>query len=156
MSFPLRDFRSGDLDTLWRIDQQCFIPEIAYSMADLRAYLGQPGAFTLLAEPPAGGEIPGFIIAQAVPVRRGAPPVGYIITIDVLASARRTGLGSHLLLAAEQRLQSVGCRKVVLESAVNNASALVFYKRHGYSIVATHAGYYANGLDAYGMEKIFL
>ena len=153
MKFQLRDYRPGDLEALWRIDQQCFEPAIAYSLDDMQAYLAQPGTFALVAEPPNGGAAAGFIIAQAVARRRSAAPLGYVITIDVLQAARRSGLGSVLLTAAEERLIRAGCQKVALEVAVNNAAALDFYQRHGYATVATHPNYYSNGLDAYKMEK---
>jgi len=63
----------------------------------------------------------------------------------VIAAARRFGMGSLLLRAAEDRLISAGCRSVELETAVDNAAALLFYKRHGYSVVTTYPRYYSNG-----------
>ena len=153
VSFHLRDYRPGDLETLWRIDQQCFEAGIAYCREEMRWYLAQPGAFALIAEPVDGGETAGFIIGQSISGRRTATPLGYVITIDVLVSGRRSGLGSLLLGAAEDRMRQAGCRKVVLETAVNNAAALAFYERHGYTVLTTHPGYYSNGVDAYEMEK---
>jgi len=80
-------------------------------------------------------------------------PTGHIITIDVIAAARRSGVGSSLLRAAEERLQAEGSRAVGLETAVDNLAALSFYKRHGYSVVRTWPRYYANGIDALVMRK---
>lgn len=92
--------------------------------------------------------IAGFIVAEA-----GARARGHIITIDVVPSARRAGVGSLLLRAAEDRLLSIECRSVELETAVDNVSALSFYKRHGYSVVRTLPRYYSNGVDALILEK---
>ena len=78
---------------------------------------------------------------------------GHIITIDVIAAARRFGVGSLLLRAAEDRLREAGSTSVELETAVDNISALSFYKRHGYSVVRTHPRYYSNGVDALVLEK---
>jgi ribosomal-protein-alanine N-acetyltransferase len=153
VKFLLRDYRPGDVDSLWRIDQECFEAGIAYSMEEMLAYLGQKGAFALVAEQLRGGDATGFVIGQAVARGQGRASFGYVITIDVLAEGRRSGLGSLLLGAAESRMRRAGCRKVVLEAAVDNAAALAFYKRHGYSVVATHPGYYLDGKDAYEMEK---
>ena len=160
VDFILRDFRPEDLETLWRIDQKCFAPGIAYSRRELSAYVRRRGSFTVVAKsvapdgmpsPPAAdsfGGILGFIVAEAG--RRG---VGHIISIDVLPGSRRLGIGSRLLSAAEERLRTALCRTVVLETAVDNASALAFYKRHGYSVVEIVPRYYPSGVDAFLMDK---
>jgi ribosomal-protein-alanine N-acetyltransferase len=92
----------------------------------------------------------GFLVAES---RRGT---GHLITIDVLPDARRYGLGSKLLTAAEERLQSVSCRRIYLETAVDNLPAIAFYKRHKYSVVRTVPRYYSNGVDAFLLEKNLL
>jgi [ribosomal protein S18]-alanine N-acetyltransferase len=167
VEFALREFRREDFDSLWRIDQECFAPGIAYSRAELAAYIRLRGAFTVVAEPLPGkrespgdsvrpviefpAKVLGFIVAQANP--RG---VGHILTIDVPPASRRFGVGSKLLATAEDRLSAVSCHSVVLETAVDNAAALAFYKRHGYSVVKTMPRYYSNGLDAFVLEKELL
>ena len=77
----------------------------------------------------ANAPIAGFIVAEADRAK------GHIITIDVIAPARRYGVGSLLLGAAEDRLRAAHCQLVELETAVDNISALSFYKRHGYSVI---------------------
>lgn len=167
VKFVLRDFRSEDFNSLWRIDQACFAPGIAYSRLELAAYIRLRGAFTVVAESIAGAQeshgdnarpisdwtprILGFIVAQAT--RRG---IGHILTIDVPPSSRRFGVGSKLLTTAEYRLRTAPCHSVVLETAVDNSTALAFYKRHQYSVVKTIPRYYSNGLDAFVLEKELL
>jgi ribosomal-protein-alanine N-acetyltransferase len=151
VEFGLREFRREDFNSLWRIDQECFAPGIAYSRMELAAYIRLRGAFTVVAEPKgAAGEsaVLGFIVAQAN--RRG---VGHILTIDVPPASRRSGVGSKLLATAEERLRAASCHRVVLETAVDNVSALAFYKRHQYSVVKTIPRYYSNGVDAFVLEK---
>jgi [ribosomal protein S18]-alanine N-acetyltransferase len=160
VDFSLREFRREDFETLWSIDQECFASGISYSRAELQAYMRRPGSFTLVAEStspngtgaghakPASATTIGFIVAEGS--RRG---VGHIITIDVLPQARRAGLGSHLLASAEARLLSAKCRGVLLEVAVDNAGAIVFYKRHGYDVLKTIPHYYSDGVDALVLGK---
>jgi ribosomal-protein-alanine N-acetyltransferase len=163
VEFALRDFRREDFDSLWRIDQECFEPGIAYSRMELAAYIRLRGAFTVVAEPLPGGQerlanntesppkVLGFIVAQANRRR-----VGHILTIDVPPASRRLGVGSKLLAEAEDRLRAAASSRVVLETAVDNSSALAFYKRHDYSVVKTIPRYYSNGVDAFVLEKELL
>lgn len=156
VEFVLRDYRPDDFETLWKIDQQCFAPGIAYSRRELSVYIRRSGSFTVVAERPAGikasqnskPETVGFIVAETN--RRG---VGHIISIDVLPDFRRSGLGSKLLRQAETRLQNQNCTFSVLETAVDNAAALAFYKRHQYSVTKVVPRYYSNGVDAFVLEK---
>jgi len=150
----MRDFRRADFETLWRIDQTCFDPQLAYSRLELAFYMRRPGAFTLVAEAESGAvpgnaqrPILGFIVAEA------SRKTGHIITIDVVGEARREGIGSSLLLAAEQRLQNAGALVVELETPVNNGAAIRFYKQMGYFVEKTVTGYYANQTDALVMRK---
>ncbi|HXM65657.1 MAG TPA: N-acetyltransferase [Candidatus Acidoferrum sp.] len=171
--FTIREFQPSDFDTLWHIDQECFPPGISYSRAELKAYIRRRGSFTLLAvgdgpktgssgpaeqrdvsptpvNPAAGGDssVAGFIVAEA-----GRDRAGHVITIDVVSPARRSGIGSLLLQATENRLRDAACRSIELETAVDNVSALSFYKRHGYAVIRTFPRYYSNGVDALVLEK---
>jgi [ribosomal protein S18]-alanine N-acetyltransferase len=166
MRFTVRDYRGEDFDTIWAIDQSCFDPDIAYSRDELQFYLRRLGAFALIAEsnqrmtgpsksqedqPNQPDSILAFVVAESS--RRG---IGHIITIDVRPQVRRHHIGSALLDAAEERLQAAKCHAVRLETAVDNASALSFYKRHGYDVIKVVPHYYSNGVDALLFEKNLL
>lgn len=153
----LHQAREQDFDQLWRIDQECFIPGIAYSRAELRWYMRRSRAFTLIAKNDVKEaakdakeitNIAGFIVAESDPSR-----AGHILTIDVLPAFRRTKIGSRLLDAAEQRLIKEGCNAVLLETSVDNSAAICFYKRHGYAILETIPRYYMDSVDALVMGK---
>jgi len=150
VAIVIREFKPGDFETLWRMDQECFPPGIAYSKQELKTYVRHRGSFTLVATNSDDGKAAGFIV-----VHEGVHDdrTGHVITIDVIAAARRAGVGSLLLQAAEERLRAGGSRAVGLETAVDNLAALSFYKRHGYSVVRTWPRYYSNGVDALVMKK---
>ena len=162
MPFRIREFRKDDFEQLWAIDQECFPPGISYTRIELAFYMRRAHAFTLVAESgpqaasgpepaadlPAGTRLAGFIVGEG-----GTRGAGHIITIDVRAEARRHRVGTALLQAAENRLRAGGSRHVFLETAVDNASALAFYKRHGYQLIKTIPRYYKNNLDALLLGK---
>ena len=147
MRFRIREFKKADFQTLWQIDQICFEPQLAYSQKELAFYMQRPGSFTLVAEDEAESGILGFIVAEN---RRRT---GHIITIDVIEKARRSGVGSALLQAAEEKLLEAGAAAVALETPVNNAAAIRFYKSEGYYVEKTLTAYYSNQMDALLMTK---
>ena len=152
MEFLNRDYRAADFDRLWRIDQLCFPPGIAYTQMDLTGFVTRRKAITLVAEfaphTEFAGVIAGFAVAQ--PIRN----IGRILTLDILPQARRFGLGSRLMAACETRLRSAGCQQVFLETAVNNDAAVALYRKLGYEVLRTLPQYYpTHALDAYLMGK---
>jgi ribosomal protein S18 acetylase RimI-like enzyme len=149
--FSVREHAERDFETLYAIDQLCYSPAVAYTRAELRWYLGLPGAAALVAvarkTSSATAGIAGFVITTA----RGAH--GHVITIDVLEMYRRKGVASALLRRAETEMKKAGVREVWLETATNNEAAIAFWKRHGYCVRGRLPNYYPDGADALAMSK---
>lgn len=153
--FRIRPYQKSDFEILWQIDQICFEPLLAYSRPELAVYMRRAGSFTLVAESEessvvignANTRIIGFIVCD---VQRRS---GHVITIDVMPEARRGGVGSALMDAAEEKLRAMGATRVELETAVDNMAAIQFYKGKGYFVEDTIRGYYSNQLDALVMRK---
>lgn len=146
-SARVRSYEPEDFEAAYRLDQSCYPPGIAYSRYALREFLSAPGSRTWVAEEPPG-ELAGLVI-----IRQMGPDRGHIITLDIHEKQRRKGLGSRLLKTAEEWLRSRGVRRVRLEAAVNNQSAVAFWQRTGYQVVGRHRQYYLGRDDAYRMEK---
>ncbi|HET9741418.1 MAG TPA: N-acetyltransferase [Terriglobales bacterium] len=144
--FRLRDYDPADFETLWQLDQRCFSHDIAYSRQELAYYLRDKSAICLVAWRET--QVAGFVLGH---VKRGH--VGHIVTLDVDASARRSGLGSTLMQSIEDRFRAAQCDAVLLEVAVNNESALAFYKKHGFGVLKTLRRYYPGELDGLLMGK---
>ena len=149
MPFKLRDYSPSDLETLYKIDQACYPRGIAYSRRMLRSFLSEHGSLCVVADDakkldPA---VLGFIIAEA---RREE---GYIVTIDVLAAHRRSGVGTALLRETERRLAKMGVRYIGLQTATNNEAGVAFWQQHGYRSSGVIRGYYLGRIDAYEMLK---
>jgi ribosomal-protein-alanine N-acetyltransferase len=148
-AFTLRPYDAADFETLYTIDRACYPRGIAYSRRTLREYLSNSNADCLVAEVTAvrRREILGFIIALAEDAE------AHIITIDVVESQRRSGIGTALLLAMEERLVARGVRQIALETATSNAAGVAFWQRHGYRYAGVLRGYYQGRVDAYWMLK---
>lgn len=157
----LRPFRRADLETLYKIDQVCFAPGIAYSKAELRYYLQHSKSFTVVAEATsvaesndlniAGPSIAGFCTGQLY-LHEGVR-LGHIITIDVLPEARRQRAGRLLLTAVEEHFRANDVKSIRLEVAVDNLPAQNFYHAMGYETIGRIPGYYLGRFDALMMEK---
>src|ERR1035438_5943309 len=153
VDFLIRDYRAGDFDRLWRIDQQCFPPGIAYTQMDLTGFITRRKAIILVAEFPEGAEFPGGIAGFAVaqPIRK----TGRILPLDIIPQARRFGLATRLMEEGEKRLRAGGCEQVYLETAVDNEPAMLLYHKLGYEILRRLPLYYpTHALDAYLMGKL--
>ena len=140
----LRDFRSGDLEDAYRLDQDCFEPGIAYTRGQIREFLSRPDAIGIVAE--IGEGLAGFAIGHRSGTR------GHIVTIDVPAGRRRQGVGRALLRELVRRLEELGASRIRLEVDLRNAGAIRFYDSLGFREGRRLRGYYGSGHD--GMEMI--
>ncbi len=75
----------------------------------------------------------------------------YSICVD--RNARKKGLGSALVRAAEEAAKERGWRRMTLEVEEGNAEALEFYEFHGFEGAGKLRDYYALGVHGLRMEK---
>jgi ribosomal-protein-alanine N-acetyltransferase len=149
MHISLSACSTADFETLYAIDQSCYPRGIAYSRSTLREFLSLPGADCLLARvgPSKDAPIGGFIIGET------DGNYAHIITIDILEAHRRTGIGTALLQALEDRMAARGVRQVELETATQNAVGVAFWQHHGYRKMGILRNYYLGRFDAWEMRK---
>ena len=150
MAPTLRQFQPSDLGVLYELDQICFAPGVAYSRAQIAAYVRQPGSKTWIAENVEAPELTilGFVIAHC-----GRQRQGHIITLDVAPQWRRQAVGTLLMDAAESWMRRSGMEVVSLETAEENLTAQVFYGRRGYRKLRRIEHYYGPGAAAWRLAK---
>lgn len=141
----IRQYEARDFGGMYKLDQACFPPGIAYSKWSMQYFLNLPAAACLVAEE--GKQIVGFILAEQ------NPPLAHIITLDVSPAKRRTGLGTALLNEMEKYFRYHQVRSVLLETAVDNESGIAFWEHHGYRTEVVLKRYYLGRIDAYEMRK---
>ena len=141
----LREVRPGDLEALHLLDQACFEPDIAYTQGHLRYFLSRENSCGIVAE--IDGALAGFAIGH----RSGSR--GHVVTIDVAAAHRRSGVGRALLRELVRRLEDSGARRIRLEVDLRNAAAIRFYEGLGFQESRRLRGYYGPNLDGLEMVK---
>lgn len=142
----LREYRSGDFETMFALDEICFSPAFRFSRAAMRKFAEAKRARVVVAE--RAGKLVGFCIVH---VERGG--VGYVVTLDVAPAERRGGLARRMLAELEERVRAEGGGVMVLHVSVENAGAVRFYEALGYECAMTEEGFYGEGLDAWVYRK---
>ncbi|MGC2545618.1 MAG: N-acetyltransferase [Silvibacterium sp.] len=138
-----------DMESLFALDQACFRPGIAYSLAELRYFLFHPRSISLVAEEES--DLAGFAIAKISAV--SGKRFGHIVTIDVVSARRKQGVGRKLMNALIEACRAEGALSMRLEVAVDNDGALEFYRLLGFTETGRIRAFYMGKLDALRMEK---
>jgi ribosomal-protein-alanine N-acetyltransferase len=150
----LRDYRSSDIEAMFRLDEACFAEEFRFDRESMREFAEVGSAFVRVAEKVCG-EIVGFVITHIEEV--AAARRAYVVTLDVAEECRRKGLARRLMTEAEERAIAAGVRWIQLHVFTGNAGAIQFYEELGYERIRTRRRFYgAPGLDAfvYGKDLI--
>ena len=133
-----------DLNPLRELERICF-PLDAWPLWDLIGVLTLPNVVRLKAL--VDGKFAGFVAGDV----RQSEKLAWIATIGVFPEFRGRGIGTALLLGAEER---VSMPRVRLCVRVTNQTAIHLYEHKGYKNISTWPSYYGNGEDALVMEKI--
>ena len=141
----LRDFRMGDFEAVYRLDQACFEPGIAYARSELRRFLSLSTAQAIVVE--VGDRIVGFAVGY-LSVHR----LGHVVTLDVAQEHRGEGIGSALLTELLRRFAAAFVAEVKLEVDMENAAAVAFYERFGFGHKRRLPDYYGPNRPAWEMR----
>ena len=120
------------------IHAAAFPPPEAWGASAMAAVMAMPGAFGFL-------DLRGGLV-----LARAAAGEAEILTLGVLPSLRRQGLGRTLL---ERALAAVPPMPWFLEVAAGNAAARALYQAAGFASCGTRRGYYPGGGDAMVLRR---
>ena len=124
------------VSALAAIHAAAFPPREAWGEDAIALQLALPGVFGLIAE--RGGMLLGRSVADEAEV----------LTLAVIPSLRRQGIGTALLGTAKAHVRALGGKALYLEVAIHNAAALALYRREGFVEVGRRRRYYADASDA--------
>lgn len=118
------------LAQLFSIEQD-FVPDAEKQGRGLALLLAQPGAHVLVAV--LGGRLVGMITVQTLVSTAAGDRVGLVEDLVVAEPHRGKGFGKRLLQALEVRARATGLTRLQLLADSDNAPALDFYSRRGWS-----------------------
>jgi len=124
------------LDTLYKIEEQCFDEE-AFSKRQIAYLLTDYNAIALAAKTSA--DIAGFVIAI---VETDDTDFGHIITLNIAPHFRHKGIATQLLHEIENLLKQRGIRECRLEVREDNHAAIKLYHKLGYHTIGKLDRYY--------------
>jgi len=148
MPLKIEQAKLNDLDTLYRIEKECFTSE-AFTREHIGYLLESPNAVSLVAR--ANHEIFGFIVGMIE--NYGRVKVGHVYTIDVALKYRRAGVGLRLLDELEHVFLERGAKTSYLEVRIDNKAARELYRKKGYIELEPLENFYARGRHGLRMKK---
>ncbi|MFP1631503.1 peptidase C39 family protein [Zhengella sp. ZM62] len=147
MTTALRRATQSDIEQLVALENAVFDAD-RISRRSFRQLIDRETAETIVAE--TGGRICGY----AMVLFRKGTAVARLYSIAVLPSAGGSGLGAHLLEAAEDAAFGHGRMVLRLEVREDNARAIGLYERRGYRRIGRYLDYYADHTTALRYEKL--
>jgi ribosomal-protein-alanine acetyltransferase len=140
----LRAIQPGDIRALAAAEIECF--DDAWPESYIASELFAPGRFhRVLVDP--GGRLVGYLFTawQYLDL--------HILKVAALPPFRRFGLGTKLMLVAEEHAKQMEGETLTLEVRVSNIAAIGLYESLGYKRMGVRPGYYADDSDALIMTK---
>jgi tRNA threonylcarbamoyladenosine biosynthesis protein TsaB len=134
----LRLAGAEEADALSALHGRCF--DEPWSADFIARVIGRENSFALVAIDPEERPM-GFAF-----VRQTADEAE-LLSIGVVASARRSGIGARLLAGVTDRVRSAGAACLFLEVAEDNIAARTLYARTGYAQTGRRKDYYDRGTE---------
>jgi len=153
-AFTLRRFKPSDLERVMHINRVC-LPENYTTFFFMDLYQRFPETFIVAEE---NGEVVGYVMCRietGIPSFKllGITKKGHVISIAVLPSHQREGIGYELMREAMQSMFNYNAKECYLEVRASNVPGVKLYEKMGFEISRTIRGYYADGEAAYVMAR---
>ncbi len=140
----MRAIQPGDIRALAAAEVDCF--DDAWPESYVASELFAPARFhRVLVDP--GGILAAYLFSAWQYLNL------HILKVATLPAFRRFGLGTKLMLVAEEHTREMGGETLTLEVRVTNVAAIGLYESLGYERNVVRPGYYADESDALTMTK---
>lgn len=152
--FTTRRFQRSDLERVMQINRVC-LPENYSALFFLKLHEKFPATFIVADE---DGEVVGYVMCR-IETRLpgfgvlGIKRKGHVVSVAVLLKHQRKGIGYALMQEAMKAMVGYKAKECYLEVRTSNTAAVNLYKKMGFEIAQTMRNYYADGEDAYVMNR---
>jgi ribosomal-protein-alanine N-acetyltransferase len=140
----LRVAGPADLESLYAFEISCF-QEHPFRRDHIAWILGNDHALTLVQDGVGGFAAVMMLLFEGHTCR--------VLSVGVAPRARRRGIATRLMRAADAISRERGATMIRLEVSTRNFAAIELYRRLGYRTDGVLYGYYSWGEDAYSMGK---
>ena len=146
LMISLRPMRTADLDALLPYEDELFGSE-SWSRQSYQDELDDTELRHYLV-----AERDGQVVGSAGLLSIGE--TAQILTVGVLPTARRQGIGERLVQALVAEAARRLAAEILLEVRMDNAAARQLYAKLGFEVIGTRRGYYEQGrVDAVVMRR---
>ena len=136
----------GDLNQILELEKQCFLGDAFFRYQFYYFIHKSKSEFVVVRN---HHKIIAYLIIQT---RKNSLKYR-IYSLAIAPEAREQGIGKKLLEYAEQVARKNNIQKITLEVSEKNEAAINLYKKQGFTVTKTRAGYYADGSPAWIMVK---
>jgi len=136
----------ADLNEILALEKQCFFSD-AFLRHQFYYFIHKSKSKFVVVRNPY--KIIAYLIIQ---IRKNSRKYR-IYSLAIAPETRGTGIGEKLLEYAELLARKNNIQKITLEVSEKNVAAINLYKKKGFQIEKTRAGYYADGSPAWVMVK---
>ena len=149
-AWRLRPAVPADADVLCALERRAFGAR-SWGADSVRGSFAAAGVFVILGE--ANESAPVESAPRGFVMWRDLGGEAEILTLGVIAEARRAGLGERLLGEAIKAACAAGARRMFLEVDAGNDAAAGLYRKGGFVEAGVRKGYYRDGADAVVMAR---
>jgi ribosomal protein S18 acetylase RimI-like enzyme len=139
-----RLYNPGDFEALYAVEEACFPPLFRFGRRYMRQLIAQPNTAAWIAEEK--GRMAGFAIVEWTLGEQNI--TAYVQTIEVVAEARRHGVGRALLRCLEGSARQAGAGLLWLHVDQQNHDAIRMYAAQNYCEKGREEDYYPFGRAA--------
>ena len=142
LELEIREIEIDDIPEVFHLGEQIFtvdrVPTLyrTWDEYEVTSLFNSDPEYCLVAE--IGHIIVGFALGTTVTKARSSWKYGYLVWLGVLPEWQRDGVGSKLFSRLAEKMIDDGVRMFLVDTEADNAPALQFFKKKGFSNPEEH------------------